>query len=116
MAVATAAVGIFVDLAVARPPQKQHGAFLVWGASSSVGTAAIQIARECGFTIYGVCSARHYAYVESLGAKKCFDYNDPSIVQNIVQFIKAANEPSIVAYDVISENGSGRYLRSYPLV
>ncbi len=41
MAVATAAVGIFLYLDIPRPPTKQQGAFIVWGASSSVGTVAV---------------------------------------------------------------------------
>ena len=43
MSVATAGTGIFDSLGVPRPPAKHHGGFLVWGASSSVGTAAVRM-------------------------------------------------------------------------
>ena len=42
MSIATAGVGVFDSLGVSRPPEKQQGGFLVWGASSSVGSAAVR--------------------------------------------------------------------------
>jgi len=52
VSIATAAVDIFLAMDIPRPP-----------ASSSVGTAAVQIAFSLGYTVYGVCSPRHSAYV-----------------------------------------------------
>ena len=106
MSVATAAVGVFLALDIPRPPAKHQGGFLVWGASSSVGTAVVQIATSLGYTVYGVCSPRHSAYVKQLGAHETFDYSDPSVVKNITQSLKAANEHAVLAYDTISEHGS----------
>ena len=59
MSVATSGCGIFLAMGISRPPAKAQGGFLVWGASSSVGTAAVQIAASLGYTVYGVCSPRH---------------------------------------------------------
>ena len=42
MSIATSGVGIFLSLGVPRPPAKQQGGFLVWGSSSSVGSAAVR--------------------------------------------------------------------------
>ena len=81
MSVATSAVGIFLSMDIPRPPAKHHGGFLVWGASSSVGTAAVQIATSLGYTVYGVCSPRHSAMVKKLGAHETFDYNSSSVVK-----------------------------------
>ena len=81
MSVATAAVGMFLSMGIPRPPAKQQGGFLVWGASSSVGTAAVQIAASLGYTVYGVCGPRHSAMVKKLGAHETFDYNSSSIVK-----------------------------------
>lgn len=81
MSVATAGVGIFLCMGIPRPPAKQQGGFLVWGASSSVGTAAVQIAASLGYTVYGVCSPRHSAMVKDLGALETFDYNSSSVVK-----------------------------------
>ena len=81
MSVATAGVGIFLSMEIPPPPAKQEGGFLVWGASSSVGTAAVQIAVSLGYTVFGVCSPRHSAMVKKLGAHETFDYNSSSVVK-----------------------------------
>ncbi len=105
MAVATAAVGIFLTLDIPRPPAKQQGIFLVWGASSSVGTATVQIAKSLGYTVFGVNSPKHNDYVKKLGATECFDYNDAEVVKKVSQALKVSGQ-AVTAYDVISEHGS----------
>ena len=106
MAVATSAVGIFLALDLPRPPAKQQGGFLVWGAPSSVGTAVVQIVRSLGYTVYAVCSERHHAYIKQLGAHECYDYNSSSVIKDITKSLKASNQQIVLAYDAISENGS----------
>ncbi len=106
MSVATSAVGIFLSMEIPRPPAKQQGGFLVWGASSSVGTAAVQIAASLGYTVFGVCSPRHSAMVKKLGAHETFDYNSSSVVKELTQSLKSSNQQAVVAYDAISEHGS----------
>lgn len=106
MSVATSAVGIFLSMGIPRPPAKQQGGFLVWGASSSVGTGAVQIAASLGYTVYGVSSPRHNAMVKKLGAHETFDYNSSSVVEDIIQSLKASNQQIVAAYDAISEVNS----------
>ena len=106
MSVATSGVGIFLDMEIPRPPARQQGGFLVWGASSSVGTGAVQIAVSLGYTVYAVCSPRHSAMVKKLGAYETFDYNSSSIVKDIIQSLKASNQQIVYGYDAISEHGS----------
>ncbi|WP_410767325.1 NAD(P)-dependent alcohol dehydrogenase [Haloferax sp. DFSO60] len=53
---------------------KAGESILVNGASGSVGTAAVQIAKELGATVTGVCSAANVELVRSLGAETVIDY------------------------------------------
>ena len=106
MSIATAATGMFLAMDLPRPPTKQQGGFLVWGASSSVGTAVVQIAAAMGYTVYAVCSPRHFDYIKQLGAYVTFDYNEPSVVKTILQSLKASSEQIVLGYDAISEHGS----------
>lgn len=106
MSVATSGGGIFLDMKIPRSPARQQGGFLVWGASSSVGTGAVQIAASLGYTVYAVCSPRHSAMVKKLGAYETFDYNSSSVVKEITQSVKASNQHIVCGYDAISEHGS----------
>ena len=107
LSVATAGVGIFSDLQVSRPGGKREtGGFLVWGASSSVGSAAVQIATILGFAVVAVASKQHHKYLMSLGAMSCFDYKETEVVEKIVAATKIHGSEIKLAYDAVSDNST----------
>lgn len=109
MAFATSAIALYVNLDIPRPVgsvQAQGSGILIWGAASSVGTAAIQLARLSGFKVFATASSAHHQYLKSLGAFEVFDYRDPDVVSKIVTAAKSAGTPITFGYDAISEGNT----------
>ncbi|KDQ06000.1 hypothetical protein BOTBODRAFT_39851 [Botryobasidium botryosum FD-172 SS1] len=105
MAVTTAWAGWY-SIGVARDtaytPADKKG-ILVWGGSSSVGSAALQTAKLMGFVVYTTASEKHHEYLKSLGASRVFDYKSEGVEASI---IKAAKEDGLtfqVGYDAVGQ-------------
>ena len=68
--------------------------FLVWGASTTVGQFAVQLATQAGYKVIGTASAKNHELITSLGAVGVVDYHD----EDAVEQIKAIGQP-IAALD-----------------
>ena len=80
---ATIPCGGFTTLGLLKKANIKKGdKILIYGASGSIGTFAVQIASYLKAEVTGVCSMDNIELVKSLGAKKVIDYTKEDFTKN----------------------------------
>jgi NADPH:quinone reductase-like Zn-dependent oxidoreductase len=59
---------------------------LIYGASGTSGTIAVQYAKHLGATVTGVCGPSHIEFVKSLGADKVLDYTIKGSIESLEEY------------------------------
>jgi NADPH:quinone reductase-like Zn-dependent oxidoreductase len=116
LSISTSATALFGILNLRLPspeptstPRKET--VLIWGAASSMGSTAVQLAVAAGYSVVTTASAKNHDYVKSLTAGDhvtVFDYAEPDVAAKVVNHIKASGHAFAGGYDCISRDNTVR--------
>ena len=113
LAVDTAVAGLFVAEGLGLSwPEGVVGSvgkmIVVYGASSSVGSMAVQLAKAAGVFVIGVASKTNADFVREAGADLVLDYRDSNVVDDAVKSIDKSSFVGI--YDAIGNEASHKII------
>ena len=103
LAVSTASCALFESawLGLRLPsanPTPTGQTVLVWGGSTSVGSQAIQLAVAAGYEVITTASPRNFESLTNLGAALVFDYNSPTVEQDIIAALSSRTLAGAVSF------------------
>ena len=78
--------GIIALTCLRKAGLRQGQSIVVYGASGSIGTAAVQLARHFGAHVTAVCNTKNLELVRSLGADEVVDYTREDFTANGVTY------------------------------
>ena len=96
--------GACIALSCFREPDVRGERLLVYGASGSVGTAAVQLAKHFGAHVTAVCNTPNVDLVRSLGADEVIDYLHEDFTRN--------GQTYDVVFDAVGKHSYRRCRRS----
>lgn len=104
-------IGAYTALNFLRKANLKAGQkILIYGASGSVGSYAVQLARHFGANITAVCSAKNFELVKSLGADKLLDYHAADFISQLetydVIFVGIDQLPFSICKKILAKNGT----------
>jgi NADPH:quinone reductase-like Zn-dependent oxidoreductase len=85
-----------------KSPKSTGKTVLVYGASSSVGATAVQLAVASGVKVIATASKHNHDFVKALGATEVLDYKSNTIEEDLVAALKTSGGFAGV-YDSVSE-------------
>jgi len=93
--------GVILALMGLRPADVRKGrSILVYGASGSIGTAAVQLSRYFGADVTAVCGTKNLDLVRSLGGEQVIDYTREDFTAN--------GQAYDVIFDAVGKHSFGR--------
>jgi NADPH:quinone reductase-like Zn-dependent oxidoreductase len=83
------------------------GGMVIWGGASTVGCAAIQLAKAMKIEpIFVTASPSNHQALMQLGATQCFDYRDSGVVESLHGAIESSSKPLMYVFDTVCKDGS----------
>ncbi|KAK8000601.1 hypothetical protein PG990_013201 [Apiospora arundinis] len=112
LGISTAAAGLFDDLKLRLPSvdginddSDRNEVVLIWGAASSMGSIAVQLAVAAGYHVITTASKKNHDYARALVPNDrhitVFDYQGPNVAGAIIDHINQKRLKFVAAFDCI---------------